>query len=258
MAGTGKPLWAALRGPASFRGIPFKVLENNVRRGRQVGLHVYPFRDDPWPEDLGRSPRITSFRGFVIGDDADAQIKNLIEAVETPGPGPLIHPVFGSINATVLAFAALDEAEKGRVWSFEMTVVPFLPRVYPTASANTQGAASGLFGSFGASLQKDFAAVQSTVNQVKSAVTGVTSTIQGYVSQATGLISDATSLVHLPTQLLGNFGRFAGGSIAGNIPGLSAGLGALNSVSSVAGSINGAFATASRLGGNLTSLAGKL
>ena len=254
MAGASKPQWAALRNPGSFRGVPFVVLENNIRRGRQVSLHTYPFRDDPWPEDLGRSSRVTSFRGFVVGDDCDTQIKNLIDAVEMPGPGPLLHPTFGSINATVIAFAAADEAERGRMWSFEMSVVPYTSRIYPVAAANTQGAAGGLFGSFGAELQKDFAAVKAKVDEVRSAVGGVVSTVQGYVAQANGLIGDATSLARIPTQILGNFGRFAGGGLSINVPGLSV----LNTFTTVSNSVTSGFATASRIGTTLTGLASHL
>ena len=240
------PAWALTRLPASFRGIPFVILDNSLRRGRQVALHTYPFRDDPWPEDMGRSPRITSFRGFVIGDDADYQIQALIDAVEQPGPGQLVHPVFGSILATVLTFVPSDDAKRGRVWSFEMTVVPYLDRIYPIAAANTQATTSGLFGATGDAIAKDFAAVKSTIAQARSAVTGVVSTVQSYAAQGFSLIRDATALAHIPASLAGNLGRFAG-------PG-----GLVTSVSLATSAATGAIASVDRIGSTLGTLAAKL
>ena len=249
------PLWAALRLPGSYRGLPFVILENSHRRGRQVALHVYPFRDDPWPEDLGRSPRITSIRGFVIGDDCDAQIAALALAVQQPGPGQLVHPTLGSFNATVLEFTASDTAERGRVQYFEMSVVPYTARIYPVITADTQSQTQGLFGSFGAAVAKDFASVQSTIASASQAVTGVVRTVQGYAAVAGGLMQDATSLAHLPAALSGNFGRFAGGSLALNVPGLGGGV---TSIVQAAGLANAATASVSRIGSTLSNLASTL
>ena len=242
--------WASARRSASFRGVAFVVLENSLRRGRQVALHAYPFRDDPWPEDLGRSPRVTGFRGFVVGDDADQRIADLIDAVEQPGPGELVHPTLGALTVQVLTFSASDAPDRGRVWSFEMSVVPATPRVYPAASADTQGQVKGWFGKLKDTVAKDFAAVQSTVKEVRSTVNGYVQTAEGYIQQGQGLIHDATSLAHLPKQLVGNFGRF-------NLKSLTNGSG-LSSVSQATGLVSGATSSVDRIGATLGSLASKL
>ena len=114
-----------------------------------MALHLYPFRDQAWPEDLGRSPRVTSFRGFVLGDNADQQVAALIEAVEAPGPGQLVHPSLGAMTVQVVSFAASDNPERGRVWSFEMSVVPALERLFPNAAKDTPGLLARLFGDTG-------------------------------------------------------------------------------------------------------------
>lgn len=247
----GSSSWADQRLPGSFRGVPFIILENNLRRGRQTVLHVYPFRDDPWPEDLGRSPRLTSFRGFVVGDDADQQMQSLMAATEVAGPGLLTHPVLGSFMASLISFTCSDQVDRGRVWSFEMTVVPYFPRLYPVGAVITQSVTQGLLGSVGTALAKDFAAVQATVTQVRTAVGGVVQTVQGYAAQAQGLIHDATSLAHIPTALAGNFGRFAGGSRSGGLPGFT-------SFAQASGTVNGAFASVGRISSSLSGLASLL
>ena len=42
--------WAASLQPASWNGIPFAVRASQIRRGRRVAVHEYPFRDDVWVE----------------------------------------------------------------------------------------------------------------------------------------------------------------------------------------------------------------
>lgn len=244
--------WAAGRQQGSFRGLPFVVEANSLKRGRQTALHVYPFRDDPWPEDLGRSPRVTSFRGFVLGDDADYQMQALADAVEAPGPGQLIHPVLGAMSVQVIACTFGDEPDQGRRWSFDMSFVPAIGRIYPVISADTQAQTQGLFGSFGTTIAADFKSAVATVQQVRSTVAGYVSTVQSYVGQAQGLISSATNLAHLPAQLAGNFGRFASGSRALNLPSIT------GSVAGITGTVNGAIANVSNIGSSLTSLAARL
>ena len=257
---TGGSGWARRRRPASYRGVPFVILENEMKRGRQLALHLYPFKDTPWPEDLGRSPRITSFRGFVVGDDCDQKMRALMAAVELPGPGQLVHPTLGPFSVQVLSFSCSDAADRGRVWSFEMSVTPYEVRIYPTAAADTQAQSRGLFGSFGAAVARDFAAVQQTVDGARQAVAGVVQTAQGYAAQAQGLIHDATSLAHLPAALIGNFGRFAGGAVASNVPGLAVlnASGAVTALAQASGTVNGAFGAVSRISGTLSVLAGRL
>jgi prophage DNA circulation protein len=246
--------WAVMRLPASFRGVPFVILENNMRRGRQVAMHTYPFRDTTWPEDLGRSPRITSFRGFVVGDDADNHMQALMAAVEAPGSGQLVHPVLGSFSVQVLAFSCSDTAEEGRRWSFEMTVTTAYDRIYPIATAATQSILQGLFGGVGTALAQDFATVANTVHQVQTSVTGVVQTVQGYVSQVNGLVHDAQNLARLPSTLAGNFGRYNGANIAANTPGTAS----VTSFALASSTVNGGFQDVSRIGSSLAGLAGAL
>ncbi|WP_239015840.1 DNA circularization N-terminal domain-containing protein, partial [Novacetimonas hansenii] len=48
---------------ASFRGVPFVVVGSGGSNGRNFQIHRYPFRDQVWPEDLGRAPRAYRIRG---------------------------------------------------------------------------------------------------------------------------------------------------------------------------------------------------
>lgn len=83
---------------ASWKGVAFLVDDSSGEFGRRAVLHEYPARDLPESEDLGRAPRKISITAFFIGTDAaDAweKAQRLIAAMESAGPGALIHPWLG-------------------------------------------------------------------------------------------------------------------------------------------------------------------
>lgn len=87
--------------PASFRGVPFHVSTADLSAGRRTQVHEYPQRDNPWAEDLGRATRDLSFDAFVVGKDYVDQLKKLLGALETRGPGTLIHPWLGTMEVSL-------------------------------------------------------------------------------------------------------------------------------------------------------------
>ncbi|CAP57512.1 DNA circularization protein [Gluconacetobacter diazotrophicus] len=88
----------------SFRGVPFAVVGSGGQPGRKFAVHDYPYRDTPWAEDLGRKGRLYRVRGFVTGALAATQRDLLVRAVETKGPGLLLHPSIGAVQAACLRF----------------------------------------------------------------------------------------------------------------------------------------------------------
>ena len=100
---------------ASFRGVPFKVIASSVRKGRKVAIHDYPFRDGGWAEDMGRALRTYSFIGYLIGDIAPALQLALDTALETSGPGLLIHPTLGAQTVSVLSASTSVRKDSSRI-----------------------------------------------------------------------------------------------------------------------------------------------
>ena len=86
---------------ASFRGVPFKVEEESAGTGRRVETHEYPNRDKPYTEDLGKVTFRPSITAYVVGDDCFDQRDRLIEALNKPGPGTLVHPTYGEVRKAV-------------------------------------------------------------------------------------------------------------------------------------------------------------
>lgn len=100
---------------AFWRGVPFSVVASQVKKGRKVAIHDYPFRDGGWAEDMGRALRTYSFSGYLIGDIAPAMQLALDAAIEAPGPGLLIHPTLGAQMVSLLSASTAVRKDAGRV-----------------------------------------------------------------------------------------------------------------------------------------------
>ena len=79
----------------SFRGVPFRTVDAEMRVGRRNVVNEYPQRDLPYVDDLGRRARRFVVEAYVIGDGYRAERDALIAAFEAKGSGELIHPRYG-------------------------------------------------------------------------------------------------------------------------------------------------------------------
>lgn len=134
--------------PAAFRGVPFFVTSAEQTAGRRTQLHEYPLRDKPLAQDMGRATRFPRFQAFVIGSDFVSEAKRLIEALEQPGAGELVHPLLGSMTVSVLEPASVVFDEELGKATFQLSFVEAGELANPQASTATQAvtrtAASGL------------------------------------------------------------------------------------------------------------------
>ncbi|WP_390894164.1 DNA circularization N-terminal domain-containing protein, partial [Photorhabdus kleinii] len=124
--------WSEHLHPASFRGVPFAVVSGESVFGRRQAVHEYPYRDTAWIEDLGRSSRKITLRGFIIQDskvysapDVITQRNNLVAACEEGVRGTLIHPTLGELTVSVTesGLRVNESADNGRVFEFTLTVI---------------------------------------------------------------------------------------------------------------------------------------
>jgi prophage DNA circulation protein len=115
--------WSDRFQEGSFRGVPFLITSAPRQIGRRQEMHEYPGRDTPWTEDLGRSGRRWQIECFVIGPDYDLARNALEAALEKPGPGTLIHPYLGTLQASAGVATVVDSTAEGGMASFS---IPFL------------------------------------------------------------------------------------------------------------------------------------
>ncbi|MDR0966653.1 MAG: DNA circularization N-terminal domain-containing protein [Myxococcales bacterium] len=90
----------------SFRYVPFQVRQHSLEGGRRVVVHELPQRDEGLVEDLGRKQRTFSVEMFGVGPGLFGWRDDLIRALETPGPGLLVHPYLGELQVMVVAYKA--------------------------------------------------------------------------------------------------------------------------------------------------------
>lgn len=276
---------------ASFRGIPFAVEGASQRFGRRVALHQYPFRDVPWPEDIGKSARKFEIRGFLIADSSIygggpviLQRQQLINACEAKGSGTLVHPTLGVLSVVVPedGFEVAESLDELGRFPFRLACLESGNRVYPSALQDALSFVQRLVGVLNSAAAGDYLGaltgaatffnpgVADALGRGASVISMVVSTCRTFVGMATQAAVDATSifnmLVGLPQPGPDNeWGRFAGGATVGfltttPLPASDATVDSLisNAVverAAVAASCSALLATAAGIDPNATALA---
>ncbi len=138
-----------------FRGARF-VMSGRMggESGRRTQLHEFPLRDQPYVEDLGPATKRIELEVFVDGSlAADGDYTRardaLIDALEQPGSGTLVHPFLGTLRVTLAGkFSWSEESREGGRARFTMAFIRGGEQPMPAAVHDTQdrvkGAASDL------------------------------------------------------------------------------------------------------------------
>lgn len=96
---------------ASFRGIVFDCQLADDDWERHAVEHARPFVDGAEMEDMGRGARRIRMKAIFFGDDYEERLEKFLKALDEPGPGDLVHPVFGPLKAQVLTPHVHHESE---------------------------------------------------------------------------------------------------------------------------------------------------
>lgn len=128
---------AGEREPATFRGVPFWVEAHESSHGRRTVLHEYPLRDKPYAEDMGRKARQFSVEALVLGTDYATVRNRLLDALEQPGPGKLVHPYLGELQVSVPEFKLRESTAEGGLARFTLTCVESGLAIYPAATTSS-------------------------------------------------------------------------------------------------------------------------
>lgn len=94
--------WRDNRLPASFRGAAFVVDTDSQPAGQRTQVHEYPQRDNPGVEFLGKKTGEIKMTGFVGGADCLQLRDALLDAIDKPEPGELVHPWRGNLTVSVI------------------------------------------------------------------------------------------------------------------------------------------------------------
>lgn len=114
--------WRPKQGAAKFRGVSFFVESGERSGGRQTVAHEFPYSEDAaYTEDLGLKGREFVVDGYVVGTEYELTRDALLKALETPGPGELIHPYFGTRRVAVVSFRVRQQRAEGGLAAFSIT-----------------------------------------------------------------------------------------------------------------------------------------
>lgn len=114
--------WLDRLQPASFRGVNFFVNTDEAEFGRRQVTHTAALVDVPTLEDLGRAADVFQVEGYLIGDDYDLQMQELIKAIrDTAGPGRLVHPRYGEKSVGASGFRIRHDNKEGRMCRFTVS-----------------------------------------------------------------------------------------------------------------------------------------
>ncbi|ELX1853102.1 DNA circularization N-terminal domain-containing protein [Escherichia coli] len=181
---------------ASFRGVPFKVEEESAGTGRRVETHEYPNRDKPYTEDLGKVTFRPSITAYVVGDDCFDQRDRLIEALNKPGPGTLVHPTYGELKVCVDGEVRVSTSKsEGRIVRFDLKFVEAGELSYPTSGAATAQTLMSSCSALDYCISDSFSgfSIDGVADFVQNDVIGNASIMLGYVSDAMKVVDSAVS-----------------------------------------------------------------
>ena len=209
---------------ASFRGVPFKVIAAQAKKGRRQAIHEYPYVDGGWPEDMGRALRIYSFSGYLIGDLAPVMQLLLDNAVETKGPGLLIHPTIGAVKVSVGSATTAIHKDKMRVIEVAFQFIEAGSPVFPStiiatviavlAAADSALTASG--SDLGGTAIPAAAAGPAVTGEGQTVVTSFAAATIAGGANPTAIVGMAAALP--PPDANTSYGRYGAGSASTMLP----------------------------------------
>jgi prophage DNA circulation protein len=103
--------WEDTMHDAKWRDVVFDCQLADDDGERHAAEHTRPFVDGAKMEDLGRGARRIRMKAIFFGDDYEEKLRKFVDALEIPGEGDLVHPVFGPLKAQVLPWHIHHEAE---------------------------------------------------------------------------------------------------------------------------------------------------
>lgn len=207
---------------ASFRNVPFYVESHELSGGRRGVSHEYVQRDKPFAEDTGKQARSFTVEAYILGTDYFAARDALLTALETEGPGELVHPYLGRQFVQAFGFRMRETTRDGGFVSFSITFTEAGEAAFPAATIDNRRVLNEKSEDLLDKIEKQFAKVFSVlekpqyvvdeavkkVNQIADKINEVTAKVAATQQKAAetqkrieDLKNKATDLVRTPDKL---------------------------------------------------------
>ncbi|WP_427149975.1 DNA circularization protein [Citrobacter freundii] len=128
--------WESLR-DATFRNVPFYLVDDEGTSGRRAIPRAYPKKEVGWTEDNGAVLTQQQINGKLVGKNFQKQLEALLRALNTPGTGELVHPWFGIQKVQVGKVTHRLSTEEGGIAYVTFEVFEAGERLFPAPKENT-------------------------------------------------------------------------------------------------------------------------
>lgn len=188
-----------------FRDAAFFTESHEAGGGRRLALNEYPLRDEPYAEDLGRRAREFTIDCYVLasqviggerGDDYMAARDRLIQKLEQPGPGLLVHPYLGTRSVIAREYRLRETTRDGGMATFSITFVEAGRPAEPDTVSDTRTSVGNAADAAQAAIQAEFEvsfSVEDMPDFVSSSATDILEDAITDIRQISGRIASVTS-----------------------------------------------------------------
>ncbi|EEI6239515.1 multidrug DMT transporter [Salmonella enterica subsp. enterica] len=193
-----KTKWETLRS-ATFRGVAFNLVDVEGTGGRRAIPRAYPKKETGWTEDNGAVLTQQQINGKLLGKDYQDKLEKLLDALNTAGPGELIHPWFGVQQVQIGKVTHRLSTEEGGIAYVSFEVSEAGERLFPKPKENTS--------------QTTLTASQSVMDALKNgdyfkALDGLGDMVDTFLSDMESLIENLPTLPDALTEWLDRVNQF--------------------------------------------------
>ncbi len=182
----------------SFRGVEFKVFTSDASFGRRLVDHEFAKRDIPYQEDMGRKAREFNVEAFVIGPNYLIQKNALISAVETEGPGLLIHPFYGNKQVSIKNFRVREAAGEQGMARIDFECVEAGTLTFPKSLIDPNSKLEGIVDGLRDASATDFLSKYNVLSKPQFVVDSARDKVEGvadFISTQTSSVSTLSNSV---------------------------------------------------------------
>ncbi|MEB0964958.1 DNA circularization N-terminal domain-containing protein [Citrobacter braakii] len=227
--------WAENLQNASFRGVQFDVLNTDEQISRDHAAYEYPFVDGADLHDLGRKARPFRLTAFLWGEYYEYKLEKLTAALDEPGDGELIHPIYGSVPSVIVTgYSIRHDAESPDSCTIDLNFLENntgtalfntpLPEMYSNALFDELDALLEKTGEFFDSVTTPLKSVNSLIKRLQTLRSTLVNTLLTFKSDVTYTVSQTFELAEEPGKFISELAsvlEVRTGNIARAVPVLS-------------------------------------
>lgn len=122
-----------------FREALFFYQESSGSGGRKTQTHEYPNKTERYVEDLGGLEKKFTFNVYTDDNVSYSERDLLIEALDKPGVGTLVHPSFGDLKVVVVGYTFAESVKELGITKFTINFEVASQNVLPIKVTATKG-----------------------------------------------------------------------------------------------------------------------